>query len=346
MKHGKNVFQNVWHELKIYRNELMNKVFVFLTLSCAFGYLSSQTDIDEQFKMHMKTGSKLFDDAKYDAALKEFQHARELSPQSLRPYGKIFWVYWRKHDGDAALRFLEEAPQVPADHKGYIRYLELFAAAYTLKSDYEKRDTYLKKIIKLDVEDTAVNLMVKGKAHCSLRNYEDALVCYQRAAETMDDSTEERLKGSIFWSLGHVNIQLKKYDDAITYFEEGLKHCSFAQGYDSLGTAYRKNGDLENARRCYAKAIEIDELLDNAWAGMGRCHRSEGNLERAKKCLQKCIRLNPHHGTSRKDIIDILIDMGNIDEAKEQINILQEQKGSIERWQKRITKCLERIEKL
>ncbi len=322
----------------------MNKALFFLTLSCAFGYLSSQADIDEQFKMHMKTGSKLFDDAKYDAALKEFQQARELSPQSLRPYGKIFWVYWRKHDGDAALHLLQEAPQVPVDHKGYIRYLELFAAACALNSDYKKRDEYLKRIVTADVEDTAVNLIAKGKAQCDLKNYEDALACYQRAAETIDDTTGERLKGSIFWSLGHVNIQLKQYDEAIAYFEEGLQYRSFAQGYDSLGTAYRKNGDFKNARRCYKKALEIDPILDNAWAGIGECHRSEGNLKRAKECFGRCIETNATHGSSRYNLIQILIDEGNNEKAKEHINILQEQKKDREYWDKKIAKCLARIE--
>lgn len=303
-------------------------------------------EVKKQFEVYLKNGRQLVEDAKYDKALVQFEKARQLSPTDPRLYSSIFFVHWRKHDGEAALRFLQEVPPLPKDHEAYIQYLNLFVYAYGLISNTEKKEEYLQKIIELDAPDTVENLIIKGKANCDFRRYEDALDCYKGAAKAIDENTSDHAKGTVFWSLGHVQIQLKHYDEAIVHFEEGLKHRSFAQGYDSLGTAYRKNGDFENARRNYAKALEIDKLLDNAWAGMGRCHRAEGDLKQAKEYLQKGIELNPHHWQSRQHLIHVLIDENNIAAAHEHIAILKEQAKGSEIMQKRIAKCLERIEKL
>ncbi|MEX0849214.1 MAG: tetratricopeptide repeat protein [Candidatus Dependentiae bacterium] len=326
----------------------MNKHFLLIILFSVFNgvHLLSATDeskrIEEQFKACMQRGEKLFEDAQYDEARAQFEQAKKLCPQEPRPYAKIFWIYYRQYDADKALSFLQEVPQIPEDHTYYVQYLNLFRAAYTLKADYEKRDEYLNKIVELDVGDNLPDLLAKARAYDGLKQYEDALACYERLVALMDDEADERLKGNAFFGLGHTNIQLKKYDEAIAYFEKALEHRVFAQGYDSLGTAYRNKGDYENARCYYEKAVEIDPLLANAWAGMGRCHRAEGNLKQAKECLQKGIEVYALHGQSRLHLIHVLIDEGNIKEARQHINVLQERKM----YPKGIAECLKRIENL
>jgi len=65
--------------------------------------------------------------------------------------------------------------------------------------------------------------------------------------------------------LGYALLRREKYEDAIAIFKLNVEqYPNYANGYDSLGEAYMKAGQRENAIRNYEKAIEMDPSNENA----------------------------------------------------------------------------------
>ena len=62
-----------------------------------------------------------------------------------------------------------------------------------------------------------------------------------------------------------------RIDDAITLFKLNVEdYPKSANVYDSLGEAYEKKGDKENALASYRKALSIDPRLPTALAAVKR----------------------------------------------------------------------------
>jgi tetratricopeptide (TPR) repeat protein len=58
-----------------------------------------------------------------------------------------------------------------------------------------------------------------------------------------------------------------KYDKAIEYFMKALKIKEASSAYMGLGMAYIRKGDLQNADKCYMKALEQKESGDPYYIG-------------------------------------------------------------------------------
>jgi CubicO group peptidase (beta-lactamase class C family) len=65
--------------------------------------------------------------------------------------------------------------------------------------------------------------------------------------------------------LGYQLINLERIEDAIKIFKLNIEaYPKVANGYDSLGEAYMKKGDNENAIKYYEKALELDPKMGTA----------------------------------------------------------------------------------
>ncbi len=317
-------------------------VVLFSVVQSTYSQLNE--DVKAALAQHLLQGSEHYENAKYREALHEFDQAKKVDPDTIKPYYAAFWVYYRLHDGDSALKELQQSSAINKAIEDSPRYLYLLAAAYELLSDITKQKECLQKLVDVEMEPTIQNILIKGKAYDELEQHEQSLKLFKKAVTLIDEDTEKPLKGQVYWSVGHASIKLKDYETAIKYFKESLKFRAVAQNYDSLGTAYRKHKDHQNAIKNYRLALKNDPLLDNAWAGLGRTYRAQGKLNKAKRYLEKGLEVNSLHGQSRQHLIHVFIDLGKIEEAKEHIKILREQTMPDQTWQKRIAKCLARIE--
>ncbi len=304
------------------------------------------SDDDKVAVLHLLQGIEHYENAQYPEALDELDKVKNIIPDMPEAYYVSFWVYYRLHNVSSALNELQKLSSIDKSVKDSPRYIYHLATAYGLLNDMVKKREYWQKIVDLDVELTIENILMKADAYNGLGDYEKSLDLFKNAETRIDEHTEKGLRGPVYWSIGHASIMLKDYETAIAYFNESLNYKPSAQSYDSLGTAYRKNNDYQKAIKHYKLALKKDSLLDNAWAGLGRTYRAMGNFDKAKKHLEKGLEVNPLHHQSRQHLIHVLIDLGNIEEAKNHIKILQEQTLPDETWQKRISKCLARIENI
>lgn len=84
-----------------------------------------------------------------------------------------------------------------------------------------------------------------------------------------------------YYALG----EKQKSEQAVDYYRR-LAPLD-ANIYDTRGDLYAYEGDVENARRSYQAAIEIDSGYASSWGKMGRAYMRMGDEAAARRCWEK-----------------------------------------------------------
>ena len=84
-----------------------------------------------------------------------------------------------------------------------------------------------------------------------------------------------------YYALG----QKQNYTQAIDYYVRLAPHD--ANVHDTRADLYGYEGDIENARRSYQAAIEIDSTFASSWGKLGRSYLKMGNEASARRCWKK-----------------------------------------------------------
>lgn len=74
--------------------------------------------------------------------------------------------------------------------------------------------------------------------------------------------------------------------DASKYLE---KYPESFKGWNIVGWAYLDEDNLEEAEKCFDKAISINNKADNAYVGKGVLYRKTGELDKARECYLQSI---------------------------------------------------------
>ena len=78
------------------------------------------------------------------------------------------------------------------------------------------------------------------------------------------------------------------YDAAITYCEDSLRLRPDRHGpWNNLGLAYLRSGNLEAARRCYEKAVELRPWFPHSLSGLSQTLRQLGLVEEARQTAMR-----------------------------------------------------------
>jgi tetratricopeptide (TPR) repeat protein len=82
----------------------------------------------------------------------------------------------------------------------------------------------------------------------------------------LDQTTDEREKGEIYYYLGWIKNDQGKYTEALSYYEKALEirqktlpanHPHLASSYSGIGLVYKNMGEYSKALSYYEKALEI-----------------------------------------------------------------------------------------
>ena len=79
------------------------------------------------------------------------------------------------------------------------------------------------------------------------------------------------------------------------------------------------NGDLLKAKECIEKAIRVsprDPLSFGFYNGLGQIYLELGDLDKAREKCKNALALHPSWDTSHITLIAILVELGDISEAK------------------------------
>jgi len=137
---------------------------------------------------------------------------------------------------------------------------------------------------------TAKDHFETGLEFYEIKNYEQALVSYEKAIE-LDDNYSAPWNGK-----GDIYDNLAKYDNALSCYDKAIQINEMSvDAWNGKGNVYRLIGDYTYALECFNKALEFDSYNTTSWNGKGNIFAEQKDYERALDCFDKVLGLNENH---------------------------------------------------
>jgi tetratricopeptide (TPR) repeat protein len=145
-------------------------------------------------------------------------------------------------------------------NKNHIAALALMGTVYEHNGQISKAIDYYKKSISLSdqAEFKSLNpymyesIYRLGSIYIDQKKYKDAISVLEKGVKINQIDSDLRYK------LGVAYFSVGRTDDAITQLEEALKYVpDFAEAYYWLGQAYAKKGEKDLAKQAYENAIKF-----------------------------------------------------------------------------------------
>lgn len=116
-----------------------------------------------------------------------------------------------------------------------------------------------------------------------------ALRFYKKAVEISPNRYD------IWYRMGEIAIQMRKFDEAIKYYGEVLKLYPLYEAYINKGMSYLMLDQNYKALHCFDKAIELNPLRDEGWINKGYLLYRLHHLSGAEMCYLEAIKINPRN---------------------------------------------------
>ncbi|MBI4795074.1 MAG: tetratricopeptide repeat protein [Deltaproteobacteria bacterium] len=162
---------------------------------------------------------------------------------------------------------IEEFQQVLNQDSNRIKARHLLGIAYLEAGQHQRAITELQRVLRQE-PGNITSLTTLGQAYLQKKDYNRALVPLKKAqALAPQDLKVNR-------HLGMALAGLKRYPEALEAF---LKSGDEAQAYNNLGVYYFKDGQYEEAAKCFQKALDLRTTF---------YPEAKANLQRALEKLQ------------------------------------------------------------
>ncbi|MGB2783835.1 MAG: tetratricopeptide repeat protein [Atribacterota bacterium] len=212
----------------------------------------SQSKPQPQPQAPFRMGISYFGKGEYDKAIIEFEKSIELDPNHTESYYYLGQCYLQK----GIIEYYNKNI-----FKAYSLYREANKFAEQVIPQYEKN-------IENNPEDLNSYLRLGYIYEVRsivpfVNDYDKALKYYLKALDlTIATGSSPAVNTGIIVYLntriGYVYFEEKKYSQAIEYLESAIKMSPHnAEAYYYLGLSYDKIGEIENARQCLSRVIEL-----------------------------------------------------------------------------------------
>ncbi len=115
----------------------------------------------------------------------------------------------------------------------------------------------------------------------------------------------------------------KNFQDAADRFSEVIEQePGFALAYLSLGSAYNRQGKLDEAMEDFNKTLELRPDYPRAYHLRGLLHEKKGENNKALEDFNRAIELDPDYGAAYYSRASLHSKMGNEKEAQEDISMV------------------------
>jgi Tfp pilus assembly protein PilF len=185
--------------------------------------------ITEELKAALKEGNKLFEDKKYEEAIKAYEDIVNANPYAYIINKNIGNCYFELQKYDIAEEYYQKVLEKEPDNA---EIMLLIGNCHANRGENEKAMEWYNKIPFEKIKDATVLFNI-GASYYGQSKFEDALKYYKKAVEIQKDFLD-----ALYW-LGLTYIALGNNQEAITTFESYLKYDSNSE------TAARVKGFLE-----------------------------------------------------------------------------------------------------
>ena len=149
-----------------------------------------------------------------------------------------------------------------------------------------------------------------GLSYVNLQNYIEADKYFHKLLYVQK-------KPEIFFIQANIHKQLKKYDTAITYFEEAIQlNPNFSEAYNNLGNIKKRIGKIEEAISCFKKAIELKENNILAYFNLANTYRENRYFNELIETYEKILSFNPNDIKTLYNLGSTYLFLGEISKGK------------------------------
>jgi len=232
--------------------------------------------------------------------------AVEKSPDLLRPHINLGNFYADVGLNQMALDQYRKALYLP-DRSNGKHHLTHYGIGLLYKSlkDYNRAEEHFLKAVDLEPRfppaytQLGILKMEKGEDDKALEYFLKAL------AYDINSQQERNYAGLVL-------LRQNRLVDAISQFQRSLKVNPGDQLYllTHLGAACKRKGDLDNALKCFKKALSVNHKYAPAYLHLIECYLIEGETAKAEQTAEELIGLFPNDDLYL--LVDKMIIRGNI----------------------------------
>ena len=170
--------------------------------------------ITEEMKEHLRRGNGLFDEEKYEEALKSYKSIIEEFPDTYIIHKNIGNCYFQMEKYDLAEEHYHKVLEMDSTNN---EIMLLIGNTYSNRGESDKALEWYSKIEFEKIDDPTVLYNI-GSDFYTVSNFEEALKYYKKAVEIQNDFLDG------LYQLGLVHLTLGNNQEAIDTFENYLKH--------------------------------------------------------------------------------------------------------------------------
>lgn len=195
------------NEVRVHISEIVEKEFI---LSPVEGPSSPEKIPGQE---ESSKASKLFQQGKYEEAVKLYQEAVEKNPDDPIYFYNLGIAYMRLNKIDEAIEALKKMIEIQPESFLALKYL---GELYAKKGDYEKSSKYFNQAVKISSDDPeayynlGISLMNSG-------DYPGALEAFEKSIHSQKDYADS------YYQLGLLYLNQNKLDKALEAFEKFLQ---------------------------------------------------------------------------------------------------------------------------
>jgi tetratricopeptide (TPR) repeat protein len=317
------------------------RAFILITVAVAFTSCASDP-VREHFK-HLARGEKYLKARKFNEAVVEFRNAAQLDPKSANAHYQLGRAYLALGKPESAYRELTSA--VGLDSSNWGAQLDL-ANLMLERRQYEQSETIARKVLQSDPRNArahdilaekylrtqnlpnailelqkAIDLDPKqfarydalGSVYRAGNQIPEAETSFKKAVEVEPKSVQARIALSQFYlSAGKTNEAAEAMRAACTLDPKSIPPRLF------LAQIYTLSGKLTEAEGIYRELRKATPDDPQAYQALGLFYRTTGQHEKALAELQSLAAAKPKDVSVRANLVDSLIELRRIPEAKKQ----------------------------
>lgn len=107
------------------------------------------------------------------------------------------------------------------------------------------------------------------------------------------------------------------YRDKHSFYRAQLRELpDDPAAHNELGLAREAAGDLEEARRLFERAVELDPSYGRPWSNLGRLALERGDLDQAERCFLRAVELGPGNAVARVNLGALYLRRARYDQAR------------------------------
>ncbi len=182
----------------------------------------------------------------------------------------------------------------------------LLAVIYGERGDSEQAIKYLEEALSIKSDPILENSLSKyyygkGKLAFLSGNEEEALTFYEKAAKL-------NLKEPVFLNtLGAAYLRKNEFENAEIWLKKATEVGPwYTWGFSNLGLLYLKQEKLEKAESYLKKALEVNQENTDALNWLAIYYYNKGMYREAKESLEKSLKINPDQPKTKERLKELL----------------------------------------